>query len=656
MYGYSVKFSWDGAVASTAVSKVTQGSLLSDQGTTTFFANTSGTNEITVDCVLMGPQPGVTGPGTMFTVEFTGLACGISDIDITIIKIRDKDNVPLTGFYEDDGQIVVDMADPVFTINGPWPDGECYAVAPVLDLSASDACGDLNDAFYRVDGGTWTADAGLFTNYAGSSWSNASWTLPGFAGLSEAPHTVEFYCDDDVGNTSAIVIWDFIKDTIAPPAVTAFDAAPGHEKVRLSWTNPGSDFDHVEIVRKPWNTGAYPEYVQPPAMGYPANPGDGTVVYSGTGTSFDDPVVDRNIYFYHAFAYDCAGNSTGGTPPGGSIPPGFAQGDRATNYWLGDVTDMFGWTPPPPRGFDGLVDAKDINNLSSAYWQYSPTTPPVSPYNECDVGPSDDYSRLGLPVPDDYVDFEDLMIFAMNYNLVGPLGAPVLEREEVGPVAVRLVPATSSGDELAMTLLLGGNASEVKGVSVVLEYDTQSLDLISVSRSQAVANGLVFFDAMESAPGRIWLDLAALGTDQAIRGSGELARLTFAVKGSNTGVDFSEIDIRGTDNLPVDVVSDSYDPETAPALTRLLGARPNPFTPATAVHFELSRSEHVTVEIYDARGRLVRELMNNTLEPGAYSEMWDGMDSRGNAVHGGIYFVKMRAGGYESTAKIVKVR
>ncbi|MGD9403477.1 MAG: right-handed parallel beta-helix repeat-containing protein, partial [bacterium] len=32
MYGYSVKFSWDGAVASTAVSKVTQGSLLSDQG------------------------------------------------------------------------------------------------------------------------------------------------------------------------------------------------------------------------------------------------------------------------------------------------------------------------------------------------------------------------------------------------------------------------------------------------------------------------------------------------------------------------------------------------------------------------------------------------------------------------------------------------
>jgi hypothetical protein len=147
-----------------------------------------------------------------------------------------------------------------------------------------------------------------------------------------------------------------------------------------------------------------------------------------------------------------------------------------------------------------------------------------------------------------------------------------------------------------------------------------------------------------------------LGTDRAVHGSGEIARLVFSASGTNTKIGFAETEIRTVDNQPVDVVNESYEPETAPALTRLLGSRPNPFTPGTAVHFELSRSEHVVVEIYDARGRLVRELVDGVREAGSYSEMWNGTDSRGNAVHGGIYFVKMRAGSYESTEKMVKVK
>ena len=657
VYGYSLKFSWDGGVVSTAPVSVTEGSLLSDQGLTQFFALASGANEITVDCVLLGDQPGVTGPGTMFTIEFTGLACGVSDIDVTVIKVRDKANNSLGGFYEDDGEIIVDMVNPVFTINDPWPDGECYNVSPVLDLSASDACGDLHDAFYRIDGGAWASDAGLFTGYSGSAWSNSAWTLPGFGVLAEGPHTVEFYCDDDVGNPSAVVGWDFIKDTIDPSAVSDFDASPGHEKVHLSWTNPGGgpgDFDHVVVVRKPWSGGSpygYPEYVQP-ADGYPAGPGDGAVVYSGTGSSYDDPVADRSIYFYRAFVYDCAGNYNGGTSPGGDIPPGFAQGDRSTNYWLGDMTDGVGFT----GSYDGLVDFNDINGLSACYWLYSPGSPPGSPHNECDVGPTDDNSRLGLPVPDDYIDFEDLMIFAMNYGVVSPLGAPVLEREELGPVVLRLESTGAIDNELVVSLVLGGNVDEVKGVSVVLEYDTESLVLESATRSSGLAGGLVFFDAREGSSGEVWIDVAALGRGQVVRGSGELARLVFSVAGTSPEVKFAEAEIRGVDNRPLDAVSESYEAEVVPALTRLLGARPNPFGPGTTVQYELSRSEHVLVEVYDARGRLVRELVDGVLDAGSYSERWDGLDSRGTAVHGGVYFVKMRAGGYESTSKLVKLQ
>ena len=67
----------------------------------------TGPSEIRVDCALLGGGDGVAGPGTLFTVDFTGLAVGASPLDITIIDVRDTDNNPLPGFSEEDGTLVV---------------------------------------------------------------------------------------------------------------------------------------------------------------------------------------------------------------------------------------------------------------------------------------------------------------------------------------------------------------------------------------------------------------------------------------------------------------------------------------------------------------------------------------------------------------------
>ncbi|MCK4548164.1 MAG: right-handed parallel beta-helix repeat-containing protein, partial [Candidatus Eisenbacteria sp.] len=389
VYGYSVSVSWD--ASKVTMNSITEGSLLSDQGSTQFFPAGIG-NSRTVDCVLLGDVDGVTGPGTMFTISYTGEGCGTDVVQLTIIKIRDKDNNALSGFYEDDGELVIDMVNPVFTVNGPAA-GECYSIAPVLDLAATDACGNLDDAFYCVDGGGWMTEANLFTDDGTNSWANATWTLPGFDLLGEGSRTVDFYCTDEIGNTSATASWNFIKDTIDPPPATDFVAAPGNGKVHLSWTNPGSDFDHVVVVRKPWAAASpygYPVYTQP-ADGYPTSPTDGTEVYSGTGESYEDSIAvaspPRSIYFYRAFTYDCADNFTGGTAPTGDLPDAFAQGDRSTNYWVGDVA---GSMTPGLMDWDGCVHTEDLNSLSDAYWL---TGGLPSPENECDVGPTDDNSR-----------------------------------------------------------------------------------------------------------------------------------------------------------------------------------------------------------------------------------------------------------------------
>ncbi len=658
MYGYNISFSWDGAAVTTSAAQVIEGDLLSDQGSAQFFKQQGG-NSITVNAALLGAQPGVTGPGTLFTIAFTGLACDTSVIDVTINAVRDNSNQPLGGFFEDDGLLYVDPGLPTITVSNPWPDSLCQASAPSLDLSADAVCGDLDDAFYNYDGGGWQSDAGLFTNLAGSTWLNAAWTLPGFGALSEGTHTVNLYCTDDFGNVSAAVSWDFIKDTTPPSPVSGFTATTGNGKTHLSWTNPGGDFDHVVVVRKAWSAASpfsYPDYYSLPALqaaaGYPANPADGTVVYSGTAEAFVDSLTDRSIYFYHAFAHDCAGNWTGGTLPTGNIPAAFAQGDRTTNYWLGDVT-----------GSDGLVWVGDISTLSATYWQ---TEGGGSWDNSCDVGPTDDFSRTGLPLPDDVVDFEDLIIFAMNYGVVGPAGKRTPQvilagKTEAASPTLRLEGSLDDEGFFTASLILDGNVDEVKGASVEVLFDENTLEFVGARPSDALAGGGSFFMGDRVSRGDARVDLSALGMERTIHGSGEIAVLTFRAAGTGDHIDlrFGDVRLRGVGNEDLTVTVTGLalsNGGTVPSVTRLVGAVPNPFNPTTAIHFELSASQHVTIGIYDVGGRLVRNLVDEQRPAGRYADSWDGRDNDGRASGSGVYLLRMEAGTYSRTARVVLLK
>jgi len=83
---------------------------------------------------------------------------------------------------------------------------------------------------------------------------------------------------------------------------------------------------------------------------------------------------------------------------------------------------------------------------------------------------------------------------------------------------------------------------------------------------------------------------------------------------------------------------------------------PNPFRSATTMRYTIPLKTEVHLDIYDATGRLVRRLVNDTQKPGAYSERWDGTDARGLKCASGIYFVKFAAGDYASTKKAVLLK
>ena len=68
---------------------------------------------------------------------------------------------------------------------------------------------------------------------------------------------------------------------------------------------------------------------------------------------------------------------------------------------------------------------------------------------------------------------------------------------------------------------------------------------------------------------------------------------------------------------------------------------PNPFNPATTIHYDLAETAQVTLSVYDALGRRVRTLVSGILPTGPYAAEWDGRDDAGMPVGSGVYLYRI---------------
>lgn len=93
-----------------------------------------------------------------------------------------------------------------------------------------------------------------------------------------------------------------------------------------------------------------------------------------------------------------------------------------------------------------------------------------------------------------------------------------------------------------------------------------------------------------------------------------------------------------------------------PHRTALVGAYPNPFNPATELHFEIARRSRVELAIYDLAGRRVRRFDIGELAPGPAHVRWNGRDDHGEGVASGVYLVRLKAGSLTDELRIVLVK
>ncbi len=90
---------------------------------------------------------------------------------------------------------------------------------------------------------------------------------------------------------------------------------------------------------------------------------------------------------------------------------------------------------------------------------------------------------------------------------------------------------------------------------------------------------------------------------------------------------------------------------------RLLGALPNPFSQSTTLRFELSSAQPVALTVFDASGRLVRQLARGEYSMGVHGAEWDGRNDVGVNVGSGVYFLRLESNGHTAdTKRVVLVR
>jgi hypothetical protein len=108
--------------------------------------------------------------------------------------------------------------------------------------------------------------------------------------------------------------------------------------------------------------------------------------------------------------------------------------------------------------------------------------------------------------------------------------------------------------------------------------------------------------------------------------------------------------------VEVERVERSIEELIPPRASRLFAASPNPFNPQTSIRFELAEAGRVTLDVFDARGRQVRKLIDRELFAGPHVKSFDGRDDRGVGLASGVYYLLLRAPDRELRGRITLVR
>jgi hypothetical protein len=414
-----------------------------------------------------------------------------------------------------------------------------------------------------------------------------------------------------------------IADLVATQWLAGNDM-DGTTKIQLGFTPPAGATS-IEVYRAPF--GHYPYYdneggAVPAIPSYPpAAPWTLTAV-NAAGQS-DEPAA-RDFWYYVAFSHDACGNVS-------------AASNRTLgrlNYHLGDVVN-------PSNALaigNNRVDIADISRLGA---HYGITLGVHDALGYLDVGPTSDLTVQALPNTDGVVDFEDLILFATNYQSVSAPSTgtrPAAAAQDALSLEIPALPETGRTFDVAVRMT---GAGDVAGTSVKLAWDPSVVEPLGVAAGDLLSHQDRGSVVLSPAAGTV--DVALLGEGGGLVGDGRLALVSFRVKaGGGPGIRIDRAIARDAANRPVTIGTLAPGgAEILPARTELGSVFPNPFGRTASVQLSLAREAKVKVGVYDLAGRRVRSLVDGVQPAGVRVLTFDGRGDSGVRLAPGVYVLRL---------------
>jgi hypothetical protein len=172
----------------------------------------------------------------------------------------------------------------------------------------------------------------------------------------------------------------------------------------------------------------------------------------------------------------------------------------------------------------------------------------------------------------------------------------------------------------------------------------------------------VFFVYELAQAGAAWLQL--IGTSSDTIAPMDQFDLTARVYGTTDPEDSAYVVIQSND--PVlsvvnelvirQVVVGLEDLEVLPTTFDVAQNYPNPFNPTTTINYQVPQVSDVKLVVYNILGQKVRTLVNDRMEPGYHSVVWDGRNEDGRTVASGIYIYRFEANEFTKTLKLMLLK
>jgi hypothetical protein len=256
-------------------------------------------------------------------------------------------------------------------------------------------------------------------------------------------------------------------------------------------------------------------------------------------------------------------------------------------------------------------------------------------------------SGSGIPDTDNQIEFEDMIIFAMNYDI----DLSKIDSQPIGGNPIAMFSWTEVTENVYALVLLD-QCQDLKGLRLRADLPAGSVAALSAGDLLAGQETPYF---LKNIPAHgLDVGLALLGPTMRIVGQGELFRVT--LDGDHELGDL-DIEVRSASNQPVEFNLEGASEITEiPTRFALSANYPNPFNPTTNIDFSLPASERVRLAIYGADGRRIASLVDGPMPAGNHTVTWTGRSDSGELVASGVYFVRIEAGSFGQTRKMTLLK